>query len=47
MEVDVKKHEGPKEHGQDKRQEFTGVMDGVSIAERHHDTDDDVHETEK
>ncbi|MFN2478356.1 MAG: hypothetical protein ABR615_04195 [Pseudonocardiaceae bacterium] len=47
MEIDVEKHERPEEHSQNERQEFTDAMDGVSVAERYHDTDDDVHETEK
>jgi hypothetical protein len=46
MEVDVKKHERPEEHSQNERQEFTATMDRVSVTERYHHTDDDVHEAE-
>ncbi|MGH3572213.1 MAG: hypothetical protein ACRDQH_12265 [Pseudonocardiaceae bacterium] len=47
MEINVKKHERPEEHSQYERQELTAAMNSISVAERYHDTDDDVHETEK
>jgi hypothetical protein len=47
VEINVKKHERPEEHSQKERQELTAAMNGISVAERYHDTDDDVHETEK
>jgi hypothetical protein len=47
MEINVKKHERPEEHRQYERQELTAAMNSISVAERYHDTDDDVHETEK
>jgi len=47
MEIDVKKYEGPEEHSKNERQEFTAAMDSIAVAERYHDADDDIHETEK